>query len=303
MGRPQYYFVISPHKVILFGEHSVVYGGSAISTAINLQSLAFFSEKMILQRSGYIDSVMKLSSCQKGYVNIVSPVAQGRGLGSSAVTVAASLKLLSSTNRKILAFKSFNIERRVQGAGSPIDTSTVIFGGTLSVNMGSEKPLFKVGYKGVSWEFKGLKCKPLDLIIVDSGERPRTAEIVSKVKIAVNRNDTNMEIFRRIDSISREAKKYLVNDDTYELGRLMNENHEELKKLGLSTPVIERVKKIGDRLALGSKMTGAGLGGFVIILPRKDKQKEIIKELIKLGLRYNLVKTNAQPLVRHTLVR
>ena len=302
MKHPDYYFVTSPHKVILFGEHSVVYGGRAISTAINLQSLTFFSERISLQSSAYIESAKRLVSFSKGQVNIISPVNQGRGLGSSAVTVASTLKLLSNMKGNILAEKSFNIERDVQGVGSPIDTSSIIFGGTIAVNEGSEMPFFKTSFANTSWEFSRIRCEPLDLIIVDCGERPKTAEIVLRVKAAFEKNPSTIEILKRIDYITREAKKYLVQNDRYELGRLMNENHEQLRKLGLSTSTIEKVKKIGDKLALGAKITGAGLGGFVIILYEKNKQREIIKEISRLELGYYVVKSNAHPMTRHSLV-
>lgn len=63
----------------------------------------------------------------------------------------------------------------------------------------------------------------------------------------------------------------------------MNENHELLKKFGISTEKLDLVAKAGQKYAYGGKLTGAGGGGSAIILLKEDRE-ELLKELKKIGV-------------------
>ncbi|MCL5874658.1 MAG: hypothetical protein M1161_04910, partial [Candidatus Thermoplasmatota archaeon] len=70
--------------------------------------------------------------------------------------------------------------------------------------------------------------------------------------------------------------------DATRVGELMNENHSELKVFGISTDTIEKIVSIGREYGYGAKLTGAGGGGAVIIIP-KDKEK-LLKRLKEMNV-------------------
>ncbi|ADC68868.1 mevalonate kinase [Methanocaldococcus sp. FS406-22] len=296
----------TPSKVILFGEHAVVYGYRAISMAIDLTSTIEIREidrnEIILNLNDLNKSLrlnledikninpnnfgdFKYCLCaikntlnyiniepKTGFeINISSKIPISCGLGSSASITIGTIRAVSEFYDKELkdneiAKLGYTVEKEIQGKASITDTSTITYRGILEIKNNKPKKI-----KGNFEEF--LKsCK--FLIVYVEERKKKTAELVNEVAKIENKD----EIFKEIDKIIDKALK--VNSKE-EFGKLMTKNHELLKKLNISTPKIDRVVDIGNRFGFGAKLTGAGGGGCVIILVNEEKEKELIKMLNK----------------------
>ncbi|MCI4363355.1 MAG: hypothetical protein L3K13_03510, partial [Thermoplasmata archaeon] len=140
----------APGKCILFGEHAVVHGGPELLLAIDLYtqvsiraaaSLSLNGDKDPRAHHPYLGAALDRFGPVPPNLEIrsVSRIPRAAGLGSSAAFVSALAAALASSgggiSRAALAAESFAIERSAQGVGSPGDTSCVVAGGLLSLNV------------------------------------------------------------------------------------------------------------------------------------------------------------------------
>src|SRR5437660_1423144 len=137
----------APGKLILFGEHAVVFGEPALSTAINLRAEVFVrphrewladGASLDEPRFRYVKKAVEKSKVPGPlWIEIRSMVPSGAGLGSSAAVTVATLGSLHSLAGRIdpptIAREAFDVEHEVQGRASPIDTSTAAAGGGVLV--------------------------------------------------------------------------------------------------------------------------------------------------------------------------
>lgn len=277
--------VYAPHKVILFGEHAVVYGYPAVSATVDL----FSKITLIPNRSGntyssFVNKTLSYLGISDVMVRVETNVPSGSGLGTSSMIIAGILYHERNYEKMQLAKEAFEIEYSVQGMGSPIDTTTIVAGGYVFTNGNIGIPLWEIEKNDKKWRFSNLPAKGMDLIVVYTGPKGSTREQVAKVRKFFERGKFALEVMDDIGKITNEGAKQLMGGNIEKIGELMNENHSLLKIFGISTEMIEKVVSIGRDYGYGSKLTGAGGGGAVIIIP-KDKEK-IIKKLKELNLMF-----------------
>src|SRR5437773_2323570 len=144
----------APGKLILFGEHAVVFGEPALSTAINLRAEVFVrphrewladGASLDEPRFRYVKKAVEKSNAPGPlWIEIRSMVPSGAGLGSSAAVTVATLgslhSLAGSIDPPTIAREAFDVEHEVQGRASPIDTSTAAAGGGLLTELGVGHP-------------------------------------------------------------------------------------------------------------------------------------------------------------------
>ena len=293
----------TPAKVILFGEHAVVYGKPAIAVAINIYSSVIVEKHSSMLIDGIQPDKKYHSYILKAYelsgvnfpvsIRIRSSFSQSSGLGSSASitvgTVSSLLYLIEKWSKDNIARIAFETEYQVQGRASPIDTSTVTLGGAVMISpKKSERSLWKIEKNGYLWWIERLEISELDLIVANSGIRSSTAQMVSKVNNFVSKNKFGMEIIDEIGKITEDAIAPLKNGDLEKIGNLMNRNNKLLNIIGVghesTTKIIENVIDY----SYGAKITGAGGGGAVVIIPRKKEM--VIEKLESMGIKYYEVK-------------
>jgi mevalonate kinase len=303
----------APGKAILFGEHAVVFGKPAIAFAVdkratisikkgnninNTNNATFESPILNLKAELDLDEGnIKLSKGNSGIVKYVleavlkrhdgSPIdiildmemPIGAGLGSSAAVTVATLAALDNYHERDISVSKIakmahEIEIKVQGSASPLDTTISAFGGIIYLSENSE--------------VIPLKSDLEDSIVIGyTSSRGNTGEMVAGVK---KRRDSNPEIMDPvIDSmgkITKEAKsllnlEHLSNENMESLGELMNINHGLLDAIGVNTLELSNMVYIARKSgAIGSKITGAGGGGSIIALCNGNGN-QVIDELRK----------------------
>lgn len=300
--------VSMPGKVIFFGEHSVVYGYSAIAVPINILSsctittcssdfsnLVFsdYNRSFKFKSINEIENIINhqfiqfykiLAKIQEDFsiklknitINLKSSLWRGAGLGSSASTAGALVKAILKHHNLTYSEKYINnlvyfSEKIVHGKPSGID-NTVILG---------RKP---IEYQ--NGNIKVLKSKiSFPILISFSGEQRQTINAINKVAgLFQNQPKLIHNHFREIEFCAKRGIESMISGNIEEIGRLFEKNHEILKNFHLSTNKIEKIREIAkNNEAYGSKLTGAGLGGSVIIVGSKDTLETISKILRKNG--------------------
>jgi mevalonate kinase len=286
----------APGKVILFGEHAVVYGRPAIAVPVTeVQASASVEPgeagqgvvvvatdlgRRIAMREAAEDEPlarivrvtlarMKAEREPDLTITVTSTVPVARGMGSGAAVSTAIVRALSRhfefwlTSRAISDLV-FQAEVLYHGTPSGIDNTVISF----------EKPIYFIKDEG--WEVFWVG-RPLLLLIADTGTASSTKEVVSDLR---RRYQADPEQYAptldRIGEIVPAARACIERGQEEELGRLMDENHALLQRLGVSCAELDRLVEVArGEGALGAKMSGAGWGGNMIALVNEATQGRI----------------------------
>lgn len=290
----------APGKVILFGEHAVVYGEPAIAVALNLRTEVTVRETqgerghrvngspMNPHHHAYIkDAVDRLWKGSPLDIRTDSKLPSASGLGSSAAlavaTTAALLQAQGRFSEELVARDAYAAEVSAQkGRGSPTDTSTSTHGAAVLVDR--EKGhgfLWDIQRGDRRWYLHHLDIPPLTLVIGYTGQRGRTADEVAKVARFVKRGAFAREVIRDLGNLTREARQLLEDHEKMALGVCMDETHNLLTVLGVSTQKLDQLCEVARDHAYGAKLTGSGGGGSMIALT--DTPEQCAKAIAKRG--------------------
>ncbi|WP_338600295.1 mevalonate kinase [Sulfolobus tengchongensis] len=284
-----------PLKLTLFGEHAVVYDKPAIamtiseslrvrvsesdksmiiSPSLNIKGVKLDLNEMKIESEEakkvlkYILEVLNYFGVKKNVkIEIDSTVEPSVGLGTSAAVIVGTVASYSrylgiELSKDEIAKISHEIELRVQGIASRMDTYTETYGGLI---------YFPAGGKG----FEKIDTN----IELTSGYIRRsmsTADILWRVR---KLKDSNREIFDHIldviGKVTDRAKSLIIERNYDELGLLMYVNHGLLFSLGITSPevdeIVSRAKQLGIR---GCKISGGGAGGSIVCI--KSTEAEVL---------------------------
>ena len=286
----------APGKLILFGEHAVVYGEAAIATAVDKRARVTACEldekKIVVNSKNFgtpieasitgetdnptvraVQAALEYAGQSVGIgIEIDSKLPIAAGMGSSAAissaTAAAVINLLTGTVPSLeISNVAYEGEKIAHGKPSGIDSSVATFGGTIFFQRG---------------KITNLETGRLTLVVGDTGIQRNTKEQVDKVKSTIEDPRVAHSMFS-IGSLVKRANTQMLGECSHvKLGMLMDQNHDFLRKLGVSSVKLEELinaaKKAG---AYGAKLTGAGGGGCVIALT--DSPQEVIEALKAAG--------------------
>jgi mevalonate kinase len=181
-------------------------------------------------------------------------------LGSSAAISSALIRAFSGFLGKPMtdaevSHASFEVEKIHHGTPSGIDNSVVVY----------QQPVYY--QKGEPIEFLSIE-NPFQILIVGSGSPGNTREAVALVKENwVADPERYQGYFSEIGKITKSARDLITKGETRELGPLLDHNHRLLKEMGVSTSALDRLAQIAKKAgALGAKLSGGGLGGYLIVL-------------------------------------
>lgn len=287
----------APGKIILLGEHAVVYGMPAIAVPIStLRAAAAINAKdiplTILSADFAADSdalpnplesmrALTLDYLQiphpRGEIIIRSDIPIARGLGSGAAVSAALGRAIAILLGKDIPDDALNrlvfeVEKIHHGTPSGIDNTVVVY----------EKPIYFV--KNQAIETLEIK-QPLHILTADSGQASLTREAVAHVRQLYQRNPAQTRtILENIRLAAEQARICIRNGDHVRLGELMTENHQQLQGLNVSSPQLDRLVDAALAAgALGAKLSGGGLGGNMIALVKKSGLNAVKDALVKSG--------------------
>ncbi|MEM2427661.1 MAG: mevalonate kinase [Candidatus Bathyarchaeia archaeon] len=277
----------APGKVILFGEHFVVYGEPAIAVAIDLRVkvTAYKSQTTFIEgfRTTLVDKALAIalkavsSKRENVHVKIESNLPISVGLGSSAATASAIIAAIAGLFEVKLSkdelFKmTLECEKTVHVNPSGIDPAVAVNGGAILYQR-------EVGAKPVKL------LEDFTLVVGNTGERRSTGVMVEKVRAFAEKRTDVMECLRKtyLSTVLR-ALKALEEGDLEELGLLMNVNHGLLEALGVSNFKLNKlVYASREAGALGAKMTGGGGGGCMVALVPKERLKFVVEGIKQAG--------------------
>ena len=258
----------APGKIILFGEHAVVYGKPAIAMAIKPRVQVTVRHSRYYQKpnSPYIAECFRIADV-KGSVYVRSQLPSASGLGSSAAVTVATLFAINDEfelgyDREQVANLAFEVEKITQGGrASATDTYVSTFGGLVFIR-GNEKRRL-------------LPPQNLSIVIGNSLVSHNTGEMVGRVaELKQNSPVIANGIIDAIGGITMEAMHNLENPK--ELGILMNRNHALLDALGVGHPALSQlVLATRNAGAYGAKLSGAGGGGCIWALCSKGSRNRV----------------------------
>jgi len=292
----------APGKIILFGEHAVVYGKPAIAIPVSGMRASAWSEpgegkltinaldlneKFNLENKASQFSVLAQSLLSKTRrsepnltINLTSKLPQGSGMGSSAATSTAVCKALSNhlgvnLEKNQISELVFEAEKIVHGTPSGIDNTVVAYESPVYFIKGNEPMTFDSG-------------RTFYLVIGDTGIESSTKETVGNVRSMWKKEPNLMNgYFDEIENITKGGKMAIEEGNIKMVGELMNDNHELLNKIGVGHPELEKLVELSLKSgAIGAKLTGGGGGGNMVALAKNAKeQKEICESITEAGYR------------------
>jgi mevalonate kinase len=301
----------APGKIILFGEHAVVYGRPALAVPVTqVQATATVSEN---SRGGIwieapnvnlssalsqlapdhplvvvINSVFSTLAIARPpactvYLQSTIPVASG--LGSGAAVSVAILRALSAylgrplTDAQVNGL-AFQAEKLYHGTPSGIDNSVVTY--ARPVYFVKDQPIktFRVGAS-------------FTMVIGDTGISAPTKESVQAVRILREADPARWEkVFDQVGEIVWDARQAIERGDTSTLGTLMDANQALLQEMTVSCEELDLLTEAAHKAgALGAKLSGGGRGGNLIVLVLKEKAPAMAEVLLAAGANRTIITT------------
>jgi len=302
----------APAKVILFGEHFVVYGQPAVVLAIDKRASAttqlrkderisinsfdmgiagiFKGDRFQATKGGSkarlrlepvknaVQQVLGKAGKKVGVdVFIRSSIPIAAGLGSSAAvatsTVAAVSHLLGlQLSRDEIFRMAYESERLVHGTPSGIDPAISTYGGALQFQRGKD--------------FIDLKVETnIPLVIGNTRVERSTGELVAKVRQMREGFPSVVDlVFITGARTALLAVEALQKGNLQTVGELMNINHALLSAVGVSHESLERlIYAARNSGAYGAKLTGGGGGGCMVALTEEKKLKKAMVAIVRAG--------------------
>jgi hydroxymethylglutaryl-CoA reductase len=273
-------------KIILFGEHAVVYGSRAIAAPVPLavkarvvdeddgvwlvvprwgveQRLRMDPDK---QRSFEVPAALVLSELgltdRSMRIEVFSEMPRAMGLGGSAAVAVAIIRAIDRHFELGLTLDEINAlayrcECVAHGTPSGIDNTVATYGQPLVYRKGDPPEIHSLRFS-----------EPITFVIGLTGVESLTAKMVARVRDGRERNrDVYDTVIKGVDAVTGQALEAIKRHDLQRLGELMNVCQGLLNGLGVSSWELEELIQIArEHGALGAKLTGGGGGGSMIAL-------------------------------------
>jgi mevalonate kinase len=300
----------SPGKIILFGEHAVVYGRPAIAAPVTqLRATAVVEDNLEtgvilrapdlgrdygLQEADETDPFARavhIVIASAGFfrmpdliITVRSAIPIASGLGSGAAMASAVIRALAihfgfeffATNEWV-SDMTYQVEHLLHGTPSGIDNTVVSY----------EKPVYFQRRQPVNLIETFTLARPLHLLIADTGLASSTKMVVGDVRRQWEADRSRFEkLFDHCGRIAAAARKAIEAGEIETLGKLMYENHAYLREMTVSSPELDRLVAAAESAgALGAKLSGAGRGGNVIALVSEESDLLVRQALLDAGAR------------------
>ncbi len=295
--------VSTPGKVILFGEHAVVYGWPAIAVPVaQVKATATIdaarpghgttilatdlARAVHLREAGGDDPLAAIVRAALAHFDLPEPDANitvhstipiASGMGSGAAVSASIARALAAFlgrdfDEAALSSIVYEVEKLHHGTPSGIDNTVVVY--ARPVYFVREQPIqtFSV-------------AQPFTIVIGDTGVKSPTKIAVGDVRRAWQADRERYEaLFDQIGSIAERARAAIEAGQVDALGPLMDSNHVLLREIGVSSPELERLVEAARVAgAAGAKLVGGGRGGNMIALVTDSTRAGVEGALLAAG--------------------
>jgi len=289
----------APGKIILFGEHFVVYGGKAILCAINkritvtaktipenkisikssignlvLAPKRPLTEVDIQLRPFYYlaDKMIQKYDEKSGMeITIDSEIPVGVGLGSSSACCVAGAAAISGVftekSKEEILQMAIEAEKTLFPNTSGADCTVCTFGGIMQY----EK---QTGHSKIDSEPR------FNLVIANSKIEHSTKEVVSNVNQFKEKNEERFsKICNEENNLINDVLVCLKKNDLKGIGINIIKNQEYLELIGVSNEKLRSMIELANKSSFGAKITGAGVGGCIFALTDETNMEDTIQQL------------------------
>ncbi len=291
----------APGKIILFGEHFVVYGVKAILCAINKRitiTAKTISENKISIKSSIgnlvsapkrpltevdiqlrpfyflADKMIQKYDEKSGMeITIDSEIPIGVGLGSSSACCVAGAAAISGVfiekSKEEILQMAIEAEKTIFPNTSGADCTVCTFGGIMQYDK-------KTGHSKIDSEAK------FHLVIANSKIAHYTKEVVSNVNQFKEKNEERFsKICNEENNLINDVLVCLKKNDLKGIGINIIKNQEYLELIGVSNAKLRNMIELANKSSFGAKITGAGDGGCIFALTDETNMEDTIQQLRK----------------------
>ena len=309
----------APGKLMLYGEHAVVYGSPCIVTAVDQRvrvtvepngegeihvcspnvgldeyhkKIARLGKDDLPKSMAFVEMLVK-RFYEKYQINegirisTESDFSTQFGFGSSAAVVVALTKALSKNfkvemDSKDIFEMAYQSVLDVQGVGSGFDVAASVYGGTIY-------------YVTPGTVIESIYVGDLPMVVGYTGVKADTPTLIRQVA-ELRRNEGWVDsVFADITKLVNRAKTLFVKQDFEQLGKLMNKKKKLLSTLNVSSVELDKMIKASKEAgAYGAKLSGAGGGDCMIGFTDESKRAEVIDAIKVTGGTWMDVKTGAE---------
>jgi mevalonate kinase len=306
----------APGKIILFGEHAVVYGRPAIAIPLSQWRATAVVEastqpgiRLIAPDLGkdvwladaaendpiaaairQVQTAVNLPHLPNMTLTVSSQLPIASGLGSGAAITAAVVRALAEflglahlATPEWVSALTYEVEKIHHGTPSGIDNTVVSY----------EMPVYFLRQQPQNHIEPFTVARPLHLLVADTGVRSSTKVAVGDVRRQWQENPEKFEmIFDWCGNKAMLARAAIEEGDVHLIGRLMTQNHQFLQVMTVSSPELDKLVTAAlEAGALGAKLSGAGRGGNMIALVTPETETAVHHALLAAGAKTVLATT------------
>jgi len=310
-------------KIILFGEHAVVYQRPAIAVPVSQVQARVTIKKskqpLTIQTSEFLPTPLRYGALRENSEVLISyadlreddplkaiiqltlrsfkvmpphatltihstiPIASGLGSGA-AVSTAIARALAQYFKRDLDSATISSLVYEVEKIHHGTPS------GIDNTVIAYGKPVYFV--RGQPIETFNV-AQPFRIAIADTGIQSPTKIAVGDVRAAWEADKDRYEkIFDGCGAIAQRARKLIEDGQPDQLGSLMNENHELLRQMGVSCHELDDLVDAATRAgASGAKLSGGGRGGNMIALVNESNENNVREALMSAGAKQVIITT------------